>query len=42
MPYYNFKEIWTPLKMVGIKLYKDDLGDTWIKFWKAKRKRLGA
>ncbi|WP_189655205.1 hypothetical protein [Bacillus sp. HNG] len=22
MPYYTFKEIWTPLKIVGIRFYK--------------------
>lgn len=40
MPNYYFKEFWTPLKITGIKLFKDDEGAFWIKYWGFKRKRL--
>ncbi|CAH1192846.1 hypothetical protein PAECIP111891_00450 [Paenibacillus allorhizoplanae] len=39
MPIYYLIEIWTPLKLVGIKLFKDDEGILWIKYWGFKRKR---
>ena len=41
MPYYIFKEKWTPLKIIGIRFYYDDLGRKWIKFWGMKRRLLG-
>ena len=40
MPNYYFTEIWTPLKLAGIKIFKDDEGEIWIKYWGLKRKRL--
>jgi hypothetical protein len=41
VPQYYFSEIWTPLKIVGIRLFRDDDGNIWIKFWKKRRRRLG-
>lgn len=38
MGYYSFNEIWTPLKLIGIRIYKDDVGDYWYKLWTARRK----
>lgn len=40
MPHYYFNEIWTPFKIIGIRLYRDDDRDVWIKFWNAKRRRV--
>lgn len=40
MPYYFFDEIWTPLKFVGIRLFRDNESGVWIKFWGAKRRRI--
>ncbi|WP_236293293.1 hypothetical protein [Paenibacillus allorhizoplanae] len=39
MPNYYFSEVWTPLKLLGIKLFKDDEGAIWIKYWGFKRRR---
>ncbi|MDR6878338.1 hypothetical protein [Bacillus sp. 3255] len=39
MPNYYFKEFWTPLSLTGIKLYKDDEGALWIKYWGFKRRK---
>lgn len=40
MPNYYFNEIWTPLKLVGIRLFRDDNMGVWIKFWHKKRRRI--
>lgn len=40
MPNYYFREFWTPLSLTGIKLFKDDEGVLWIKYWGFKRRRL--
>ncbi|MBP1962301.1 hypothetical protein J2Z65_001500 [Paenibacillus aceris] len=40
MPNYYFREFWTPLSLTGIKLFKDDEGVLWIKYWGYKRRRL--
>jgi hypothetical protein len=37
MPNYYFKEIWTPLKFIGIKFFRDDELRLWVKFWSRKR-----
>lgn len=41
MPYYTFVERWTPLKILGIRFYKDEEGKWWIKVWSSKRRRIG-
>lgn len=40
MPNYYFKEIWTPLKLVGIKFFRDDEERLWVKIWSKPRRRL--
>ncbi|MBP1975321.1 hypothetical protein [Cohnella thailandensis] len=40
MPNYYFREVTTPLKLVGIKLFKDDTGSLWVKFGSGRRKQL--
>ncbi|NIK78516.1 hypothetical protein FHS15_003654 [Paenibacillus castaneae] len=40
MPHYYFSEIWTPFKIVGIRLYRDDDMGVWIKFWNKRRRRI--
>lgn len=40
MPLLHMKEIYTPLKLVGIKVFKCTDGDTYIKFWNKPRKKL--
>lgn len=38
MPNYYFREVWTPLRLVGIRFFKDDSGRLWIKKGKQRRK----
>jgi hypothetical protein len=38
--YLMFTELSTPLKIFGIRLFKDENGQYWYKFRKNKRKRL--
>ncbi|CAI6082204.1 hypothetical protein COHCIP112018_03564 [Cohnella sp. JJ-181] len=40
MPYYYFNEIWTPFKLIGIRLYKDEDQTLWVKIWHLKKRRL--
>lgn len=38
--YLMFHEISTPLKLIGIRLFKDEDGHFWYKYKDSKRKRL--
>lgn len=38
--YLMFTEISTPLKLIGIRIFKDENGKYWYKFKQNKRKRL--
>jgi hypothetical protein len=38
--YLMFSEVWTPFKMVGIRLFKDENGAYWYKYRNNKRSRL--
>jgi hypothetical protein len=38
MPYYEFRELWSPLKFVGIRFYKDDENNLWLKLWNRPRR----
>lgn len=41
MPVYQMKEIWTPLKLMGIKLFRFPIsGDYYIKIRKNPRKKI--
>jgi hypothetical protein len=40
MPNYYFKEIWTPLKLLHISLFRDDEDRYWIKVWSRPRRLL--
>jgi hypothetical protein len=40
MPYIHFREIWTPLRLLGTRVYVTDEGDWYIKVLNAKRKRI--
>lgn len=41
MPLYSLREIWTPLKFLGIKLFKsDDYGDYFFKIWNNRLRRV--
>lgn len=40
MPHYYFKEIWSPLKLIGIRFYLDDEEHMWIKVWSKARRPL--
>jgi len=40
MPHFYFREIWTPLKLIGIKIFKDDQGDIWYKVFSKSRRRV--
>ncbi len=41
MPLYQMKEVWTPLKLIGIKLFKFPIsGDYYIKIRKNPRKKI--
>lgn len=39
MPYYHFKEIWTPLALLGIRFFKEmESGALYVKAWNGSRK----
>ncbi|SFE83826.1 hypothetical protein SAMN05216378_4271 [Paenibacillus catalpae] len=38
--YLMFSEVWTPFKMVGFRLFKDENGAYWYKYRNNKRSRL--
>ncbi|WP_285290782.1 hypothetical protein [Bacillus sp. ISL-45] len=40
MPLLQMKEVYTPLKLIGIKVFKCKEGHTYIKFWNKPRKRM--
>jgi len=41
MPWYSFSEIWTPLSMFGVKLYREkNERKLWVKVGNKKRRRL--
>ncbi|GAB7389266.1 hypothetical protein BSNK01_31040 [Bacillaceae bacterium] len=41
MPLYSFKEIWTPLRIVRIRIYREvHDGTIWIKMGNRPRRRL--
>lgn len=40
MPYYYYREIWTPLKWIGISIYKDERNRIWYKLFRFKRRQL--
>ncbi|WP_341348328.1 hypothetical protein [Paenibacillus sp. FSL H3-0469] len=37
MPNYYFREVWTPLRLFGIRFYRDDQDRLWIKKGKQRR-----
>ncbi|SFT25359.1 hypothetical protein SAMN05428962_5821 [Paenibacillus sp. BC26] len=42
MPNYYFKEIWSPLKLIGVRFYRDDDNYLWVKMWSKQRRRVGS
>lgn len=38
MPNYHFREIWTPLKILRIRFFRDDENRLWIKIGSNKRR----
>ena len=39
MPWYTFSEVWTPLKLIGIRFFKEaGNNEIWIKAWSRNRK----
>ncbi|WP_161798154.1 hypothetical protein [Aneurinibacillus tyrosinisolvens] len=40
MPYYHFKQIYTPLLLVGVRFYKDEHGHYWIKVRNNRKRRI--
>jgi hypothetical protein len=40
MPLIAMKEITTPLKLIGIKIFKSSTKEYYIKFWNHPRKKL--
>lgn len=38
MPYFHFKEVWTPLKLVRIRFYRDEERRLWIKAGSGRRR----
>ena len=41
MPYYVFKEVWTPLKYFGIRFYREEKAGLFVKIWNQPRRKLG-
>lgn len=40
MPLYQMREIWTPLKLIGVKFFKSDDSSIFIKVFNYHRRRL--
>ncbi len=40
MPLLHMKEIFTPLKLIGIKVFRCKEGNTYIKVWNRPRKKI--
>lgn len=40
MPNYYFKEVWSPLKWISIRFFRDDEGQVWIKIGSKARRPL--
>jgi hypothetical protein len=40
MPYYVFKEIWTPLKYIGVRFFLEESGDLYVKVGLKPRRRV--
>lgn len=41
MPYYSFREVWTPLRLFNIRFFVDNNDHSfWIKMGKNPRKKL--
>jgi len=38
MPFYHFRRVWTPLQWIGIRFFRDDEGNLWIKAWNRRRR----
>lgn len=38
MPYYHFREVRTPLFLIGIRFYRDEDERLWVKYWNKPRK----
>lgn len=40
MPYYELREIKTPLILFGVRLYRDDTGTIWYSIFSGRKKRI--
>ncbi|MGE6716253.1 hypothetical protein ACQKGD_02560 [Peribacillus frigoritolerans] len=40
MPLYQMREIWTPLKLVGVKFFKSEEGIIFMKVLNKRRRKL--
>jgi hypothetical protein len=40
MPLYQMREIWTPLKLVGVKFFKTEEGSIFLKVFNKRRRKL--
>ncbi|MFD2614074.1 hypothetical protein [Paenibacillus gansuensis] len=40
MPLYNFREVWTPLRLLGIRFFQDDEQRWWLKIGSRTRRPL--
>ena len=41
MPYYRFREFWTPLVWIGVHFYREEHGGLYVKVGQGHRHRLG-
>lgn len=39
MPYYCMEKVWTPLELIGLRLYRDQQTKTWFIKWRNRRRR---
>lgn len=40
MPWYNLKKVWTPLEIVGIRIYRElEEGSYWYQVGKGRKRR---
>jgi hypothetical protein len=40
MPYYQFREFWTPLKVFGVRFFREADGKIWVKVRARERRPL--
>lgn len=40
MPYYHFREVWTPLAVIRIRFFKDSDDKMWVKIGNRHKRKI--